>query len=324
MNLRSIKKEAQKELSTISNLKELEHVSKKYLSKKGEIAKVFLSLKDLSDTKKREVGKEANLIKKEIESLIKKRKEIFKNTNINIVAGSFDVTRPAEKIERGHIHPLTQTQRQAQEIFIQMGFEIALGPEIEKEWYNFDALNIPKHHPARDMWDTFWLDKEVLLRTHTSPVQVRYMEKHQPPLKIIVPGKVFRNEATDASHDAEFYQLEGLVVDKDISVSHFKAIIEVFLERFFKSKVEIRLRPGFFPFTEPSFEIDAKWAGGKWLELMGAGMVHPKVFESAGIDTKKWKGFAFGVGLDRLAMIKYKIGDIRMFHQNDLRFLKQF
>lgn len=252
-----------------------------------------------------------------------------------------DITRPGLKMSRGHLHPLTLVMEEACNIFQTMGFEIALGPELETEWYNFDALNMPKDHPARDMQDTFWLRQNVsnskqltinnqhksnklLMRTHTSPVQVRYMENHQPPLRIIVPGRVFRNEATDAKHEAQFYQLEGLMVDKEISASNFKAIIEEFLKRFFKADTEVRLRPGFFPFTEPSFEIDAKMASGKWLELMGAGMVHPNVFKSAGLNPKEWRGFAFGGGLERLAMIRYKITDIRIFYQNDLRFLTQF
>ncbi|MEK7103780.1 MAG: phenylalanine--tRNA ligase subunit alpha, partial [Patescibacteria group bacterium] len=210
---------------------------------------------------------------------------------------------------------------------------------------NFDALNVPKDHPARDMQDTFWLRQNVptnnkkqitnnkseklLMRTQTSPVQIRYMESHQPPLRIIVPGRVFRNEATDAKHGAQFYQLEGLMVDKEVSASNFKAIIEDFLKRFFKTNIEMRLRPGFFPFTEPSFEIDVKRPGGKWMEVMGGGMVHPNVFKAAGLNAfvkpgLGWQGFAFGFGIDRLAIIKYKISDIRLLYQNDLRFLTQF
>lgn len=314
MNLKSL----QNEVNSVSSLKELDAISKKY---KKEIDDVFLSLKDLKEKKRKQVGKKANIEKKEMERIIKERRTDF-GMRVKIKE-KIDVTLPGDKIELGHLHPLTLVKREAEQIFSSMGFEIAEGPEIETEHYNFDALNIPEHHPARDMWDTFWLKKGILLRTHTSPVQIRYMEQNKPPLKIIIPGKVFRNESTDASHEAEFYQLEGLMVDKNISASHFKTIIEEFLERFLKSKVEIRLRPGFFPFTEPSFEIDVRWGKGKWLELMGAGMVHPRVFESAGVDSDQ-RGFAFGVGLDRLAMIKYQIPDIRMFHENDLRLLKQF
>ena len=255
-----------------------------------------------------------------------------------------DVTRPGKKITTGHLHPLTLVQREVLEIFQSMGFSVVLGPELETEWYNFDALNIPKDHPARDMWDTFWLKPECqmsnvksqkfLLRTHTSPVQIRYMEKYNPPLRIVVPGRCFRHEATDASHDIQFYQLEGLMVDENVSAANFRAIIEEFLRRFFKEPVEIRLRPSYFPFTEPSFEIDVKINSKvksqkskllkDWTELLGAGMVHPKVFEAAGLNPKEWQGFAFGVGLDRLAMLRYKINDIRLFYSGDLRFLNQF
>jgi len=200
------------------------------------------------------------------------------------------------------------------------------GPEIESEWYNFDALNIPADHPARDMQDTFWLKPEsqkMLLRTHTSPVQVRYMEAHQPPLRIIVPGRVFRHEASDASHDMQFYHVEGLMVDKGISVANFRAVINEFLQRLFGEGVKTRLRPAYFPFVESGFEVDMYGPKG-WMEILGAGMVHPDVFKAVGYNPKNWQGFAFGVGLDRIAMMKYKIDDIRLLYSGDLRFLKQF
>ena len=323
------------------------------MGKGGEIAQIFDSLKDFSVEEKKTIGKEANILKNEIESFFEKRKEKIKNTTKTVKqkGEKIDITRPAKKIQRGHLHPLTLAMDEACSIFETMGFEIAQGPELETEWYNFDALNVPKDHPARDMQDTFWLkdnqnelkikneklkikegdykSKRLLMRTQTSPVQIRYMETHQPPLRIIAPGRVFRNEATDAKHGAQFYQLEGLMVDKEVSASNFKAIVEDFLKRFFKTEVETRLRPGFFPFTEPSFEIDVKTPDGKWMEIMGAGMVHPNVFRSAGLNLSVksglgWQGFAFGVGIDRLAIIKYKITDIRLLYQNDMRFLSQF
>lgn len=228
--------------------------------------------------------------------------------------------------QKGHLHPISIITREIFDIFKDIGFDIATGPEIEEEYYNFDTLNIPANHPARDMWDTFWLkplDGRKLLRTHTSPVQVRYMEKHQPPIKIIAPGKVFRSEATDATHEAQFYQLEGLVVDKHISLGDLKGTLQYFLERFLGEKVEIRFRPSFFPFVEPGVEIDVKFKG-KWLEIMGAGMVHPKVLNDAGINSEEYKGFAFGVGMDRLVMIKYQIPDVRLLYQGDLRLINQF
>ena len=227
----------------------------------------------------------------------------------------FDITVPGEKVIFGHLHPLTLVQRKCEEIFQSMGFSVIEGPEMEEEWYNFDALNIPKDHPARDLWDTFYLKNGSLLRTHTSPVQIRYMGKNQPPFRIIAPGRVFRHEATDSSHEVNFYQVEGLMVGKDISVANFKAIIQEFFRRFFSKELEIRLRPSYFPFVEPGFEVDIRW-GDRWMEIMGAGMVHPNVLKNA--------GFAFGIGLDRLAMIKYQIDDIRLFYSGDLRFLNQF
>jgi len=340
MDLNELENRAKEELEKIVDIKEAEDFFKKYLGKKGEIAKVFDSLKDFAQDEKKQIGQEANKLKKEIEEFFEQKKQEVKNVPAKHKQKEekIDITRPGFKKIRGHLHPLTLVMEEACGIFQTMGFEIALGPELESEWYNFDALNVPKDHPARDMQDTFWLkepksvrskleglksDKPVM-RTHTSPVQVRYMESHQPPLRIVVPGRVFRNEATDAKHEAQFYQLEGLLVDEDVSSANFKAIIEEFLKRFFKTSVEIRLRPGFFPFTEPSFEIDAKRADGKWLELMGAGMVHPNVFKAVGLNPNQWKGFAFGVGVDRLAMVRYNIADIRIFYQNDLRFLTQF
>lgn len=239
---------------------------------------------------------------------------------------------------KGHLHPLTITMFQINQIFSDLGFTIAEGPEVETEFYNFDSLNIPEHHPARDMWDTFWLEPlnaKKLLRTHTSPVQVRFMEKHKPPLRIIAPGKVFRHEATDVTHEAQFYQLEGLVVGENISLAHLKGTLEEFFERFFGKKTELRLRPSYFPFVEPGVEIDAscfKCAGAGcstckgtgFIEIMGAGVVHPMVLESSGIDSRKYSGFAFGCGIDRLVMLKYGVDDVRLLYSGDLRLTNQF
>ena len=248
-----------------------------------------------------------------------------------------------------HQHPLSIVIDDIVSIFGELGFSVALGPEVEDEHHNFDALNIPAHHPARDMWDTFWLkspinaDKRtdehrskpisvdqsqnqggsVLLRTHTSPVQIRYMENNQPPLKIISPGKVFRYEATDATHEAQFYQVEGLYIGKDVSLAELKGVIKKFFEKFLGSDVEIRFRPSYFPFVEPGVEVDIKFKG-KWLEVMGAGLVHPKVLENVGYDPKKWNGFAFGGGVDRFAMLKYGVDDVRLFYKGDLRLTDQF
>lgn len=235
----------------------------------------------------------------------------------------------------GHKHPLTQMIAQINSIFAEIGFVFAEGPEVESEYYNFDRLNVPKDHPSRDMQDTFWLkNKDVteptVLRTHTSPVQARFMDSHQPPVRVIVPGKVFRNEATDATHEAQFFQLEGLYVDKGVHLGHLKGTLQYFFEQFFGGETEVRFRPSFFPFVEPGVEVDMKLVGGnsklagKWIEIMGAGMVHPNVLKGAGIDPEVYSGFAFGMGIDRLAVMKYGIDDIRNLYTGDLRFVNQF
>ena len=245
-----------------------------------------------------------------------------------------DVTMPGVAGGRGHLHPVPLMMRYIAAIFGDMGFAVADGPEAETEHYNFDALNIPKDHPARDMWDTFWLkDKagleRLLLRTHTSPVQIRHMETHKPPISIIVPGKVYRYEATDATHETQFYQFEGLMIGKNVSLANLKAVLSTFFERIFGRPMTIRFRPSYFPFTEPSVEIDIGWTDEKgnivkWLEVMGAGMVHPDVLRAGGIDPKKWQGFAFGGGVDRFVLLKYGIPDVRTLYTGDLRLIKQF
>lgn len=229
----------------------------------------------------------------------------------------------------GHLHPTAEVANEINRIFTKMGFSIAEGPEVETEFYNFDALGTAKDHPSRDMQDTFWLkdtgpDGERLLpRTHTSPVQVRYMQQHKPPFRILAPGKVFRNEATDATHEAEFFQVEGLMVGKNVSMSDLKGALQVFVEEFFGKGIETRFRPVYFPFVEPGIELDIRWKG-KWLEVLGAGLVHPKVLVAGGLDPNEWSGFAFGMGLDRMVMLKYGIDDIRHMYSGDLRFVNQF
>lgn len=227
-------------------------------------------------------------------------------------------------IMKGHLHPLTRVTKQMTDIFQSMGFEVVLGLDVETEYYNFDALNIPKNHPARDMWDTFWLKNGNLLRTHTSPMQIRYMEKNNPPFQIVVPGRCYRYEATDSTHEIQFNQMECLMIGKDINMSNLKGVLEMFLKKLFSDdKIEIRFRPSYFPFVEPGIEVDMKLKG-KWLEIAGAGMVHPQVLKNVKIDPNEWQGFAFGVGIDRVAMLKYKIDDIRLFYGSDMRFLRQF
>ncbi|HZX49927.1 MAG TPA: phenylalanine--tRNA ligase subunit alpha [Candidatus Paceibacterota bacterium] len=326
MDAKTLQKQALEAIEQAKSLAELETAYKAFLGKSGQLTGILRGLAALPDEERKTQGKEANELRDLLEQhFAAKKREIQEQGVLASDSAKIDVTAPGKRIAKGHLHPLTLIQRKTQEIFGSMGFEVVEGPEIETEWYNFDALNIPSGHPARDLWDTFWLkDSDKLLRTHTSPVQARYMEKHEPPFRIIAPGRIFRYEATDASHEINFYQLEGLMVGKEVSVANFKAVIEEFYRQFFERKVEIRLRPSYFPFTEPSFEIDMRWGKENWLEMMGAGMVHPNVFKAVGYIPDDWQGFAFGMGLDRLAMMKYRIPDIRLLYSGDLNFLKQF
>jgi len=327
MDINQIKKHSLSELEEVKNLDELEKFRIKYLGRKGKLTAVLRSLKDLSVSQRKRVGQAANEFKSQLEEMIKEKREKIQNTKYKIPDTKIDITAPGIKLPQGHLHPITRVLRQVEEIFQSMGFEIVEGPDIETEYYNFDALNVPDEHPARDAWDTFWLKtkpEKLLLRTHTSPMQIKYMEKNNPPFRIIVPGRVFRYEATDASHSHTFYQLEGLMIDKDISVANFKAVIQEFLRKLFGEDVKMKMIPTYYPFVEPGFDIQMKFSSGKWMEIMGAGMVHPNVFKAVGYNPANWQGFAFGVGLERLAMIKYGIDDIRLFYKGDLRFLKQF
>ena len=342
MNKTDIEKLKNEALELITGAKDahaVEELRVRYFGRKdGEMTNLMKKLPELSIEDRRVMGPTLNILKKELESALENKIQ-----ELVLQAGakkSVDVTMPGKKVSTGHLHPLTLVEREIREIFKAMNFSIVEGPEVESEYYNFDALNIPKNHPARDMWDTFWLKQTVkgermLLRTHTSPVQIRYMETHKPPFQIVVPGRVFRYEATDASHEINFYQVEGLMVGKDVTLANFKFVIGEFFKRLFKKNVAIRLRPSFFPFVEPGLEVDVECVkcSGKgcnlchetgWLEVMGAGMVHPKVLESAGYNPRELRGFAFGLGLERIAMIKYNIPDIRLFYSGDLRFIKQF
>lgn len=341
INPKSLKNLAKIEIEKTKDLKELNDVFNKYLGKKGEITEILRSLDRLPKSKRAQIGRQINELKNFLKSQFEQRTQEIKERLHKEAEEKewLDITVPGKRPVLGHLHPLTQVQRRVEEIFQSMGFSVIEGPDIETEWYNFDALNIPKDHPARDLWDTFWIkggdNLKLLLRTHTSPNQVRYMESHNPPLRIIVPGNAFRHEATDASHEFQLYQVEGLMVDKGISVQSFKAIVGEFFRRFFRKEVKFRLRPDFFPFTEPSFDVSISCVvcGGKgcptckesgWIEVAGAGMVHPNVFKNSGLNPKDCQGWAFGFGLDRLAMMKYKIDDIRLFRSGDLRFLQQF
>lgn len=333
MDLDKIKSQSLEDLNKISDLLELEEWRIKYLGRKSELTNILRSLGEKSVEEKRTIGSTANNLRKELETLFEQKNENLRLKKLESKS-SIDITRPGSRIQTGHLHPLTIVENEIKEIFSSLNFSIVEGQELEIERYNFDLLNIPKDHPARDMWDTFWVNKKksLLMRTHTSPMQIHYMEKHEPPFQIIVPGRCFRVEATDASHEINFHQFEGLMVGEHVSLANFKFIISEFFKRFFNPSTssrrgkspEVRFRPSYFPFTEPSVEVDIKLSSDKWLEVMGAGMVHPNVFKSVKYDTKKFQGFAFGAGIERLAMIKYGIPDIRLFLSGDLRLIKQF
>ncbi len=342
--LHDLKVEAEKEVVQIADLASLNDFNARYLGRKGVLTEALKGIKDLSKDKRPMMGKLANEVKTAIEQLIAAKKVEIENESLlaSLSDDNFDVTIPGVKTKTGHIHPIAQVQYEVEQIFSDMGFAVMDGPEVESEYYNFEGLNIPATHPARDMQDTFFVkDKEdekharMVLRTHTSPVQVRTMEKYGAPLRVIVPGRVFRNEATDASHEHTFDQVEGLLIDKDISLAHLKGIMIDFLSRLFGQEVNVRFRPGYFPFVEPGLELDfscliCKGKGCKtckrtgWLEFMGAGMVHPNVLKSGGIDSDEYQGWAFGFGLTRLVMMRYKIDDIRHLTSGDMRFLEQF
>lgn len=340
--IRKIKEEALLEITNAKDLDALFELKVKYLGRKSEFNSILKGLKDLSEGEKKIVGQLANSVKVEIAGQIEETENLLRIKSFNPDLEKIDVTIPGKKFKKGHLHPLSKITNEIEDIFTAMGFEIADGPEVETEFYNFDALNIPKDHPARDKWDTFWVNQgadrqneKILLRTHTSPVQVRYMEKNKPPFRIVSPGRCFRNEATDARHEHTFYQFEALVVGDDINVGNFKFIAQQFFSSFFKKEIDIRIRPSFFPFTEPSFEFDISCTvcgqkgcsvckGTGWLEVGGAGMVNQEVFVAAGYPRGKYQGFAWGFGLERLLMIRHKIDDVRLFHSGDLRFIKQF
>ncbi|MFZ1627092.1 MAG: phenylalanine--tRNA ligase subunit alpha [Candidatus Moraniibacteriota bacterium] len=338
--LEIIKKEALEALAQVKDETGLSSWENTYLGRKSEFNTLLRGVKDLSPEERKKVGATGNAIKRELFEAFEIVKKSSTVTHQSEGKERIDVTLPGVGDGAGHLHPITRIEQEIEDIFSSMGFSVADGPEVESEWYNFDALNFPLDHPARDMQDAFWLAdswgrKKYLPRTHTSSVQVRYMETHKPPFQIIIPGRIFRNEATDASHEHTFHQFECLVVGDDISVANFKSVAEIFFTAFFKRETTVRLRPSFFPFTEPSFEFDVNCLlcngrgcsvckGTGWLEIGGAGMVHQNVFEAAGYKRGQYQGFAWGFGLTRLAMMKYKISDIRLLMSGDLRFIRQF
>ncbi|PRO64959.1 phenylalanine--tRNA ligase subunit alpha [Alkalicoccus urumqiensis] len=337
--LQELHDEAVTKIAAAQSRKELEDIRVAYLGKKGPITEVMKGMGRLSAEEKPVVGQKANEVRQSVQKLIEEKEGTLKRAEVQkqLEEESLDVTLPGRPVPKGSRHPLTSVVETIEDVFIGMGFQVAEGPEVETDYYNFESLNLPKHHPARDMQDTFFVTQDLLLRTQTSPVQTRTMEKHEGrgPVKIICPGKVYRRDEDDATHSHQFMQIEGLVVGEGIRMSDLKGIFEAFVKSYFGEDRDIRLRPSFFPFTEPSAELDISCAicggsgcrtckGTGWIEVLGSGMVHPNVLEMGGFDPEVYSGFAFGMGVERFAMLKYGIDDIRHFYTNDTRFLSQF
>jgi len=316
---------AEQAIANASEPAELEQVRIDFLGKKGLFTEQMKGLSKLPKEEKPKAGQVINQAKKQVQQLIHDRGILLRNEEIEkkLNAESIDITLPGRGAILGGLHPVTRTIARIESFFGDLGFEVKAGPEIEDDYHNFDALNIPEHHPARQDHDTFYFNPKLVLRTQTSGVQIRTMEVEEPPLRIISPGKVYRNDY-DQTHTPMFHQVEGLMVDKDVSFTHLKGILHDFLYHFFEENLEIRFRPSYFPFTEPSAEVDVMGKNGKWLEVLGCGMVHPNVLRGVGIDPEVYTGFAFGMGVERLTMLRYGVNDLRAFFENDLRFLKQF
>jgi len=332
----SIKDLVQEELKKAGDLKAIHEIRIRYLGKKGKLTEKIKSLGSIAKENRAEYGQTLNEVKHHIESLIKKQEDLFKSSELDkaLKTQRLDVTVPGNFIPAGHSHPTSRVLDEIIAVFLSLGFRVEEGPEVETDYYNFEALNFPRDHPARDMQDTFYITDDIVLRTHTSPVQIRVMEKNKPPLKVIVPGKVYRCDA-DVSHTPMFQQLEGFIVDKKISMSDLKGVLALFAHAVFGPETPVRFRPSYFPFTEPSAEVDigcvicngsgcnvCKNSG--WVEILGAGMINPRVFEMVGYEPDLYTGFAFGMGIERITMLKYGIDDIRLFFENDKRFLEQF
>jgi len=333
----NIRTAAEAELAQVSEANKLEELRVKYLGKKGELTAVLKGMGRLSAEERPIVGALANEVREFLESAIDSKRSALESAALNerIATEKIDVTMPGKRGTVGRIHPLNAVLTELENIFIGMGFAISEGPEVEFDYYNFEALNIPPGHPARDTQDTFYIDDNIVLRTQTSPVQIRVMEQQQPPIRIIAPGRVYRSDAVDATHSPVFHQIEGLVIDKGVTMADLKGTLEIFVRRLYGEKTKLRFRPHHFPFTEPSAEVDISCfaCGGNgcricknegWIEILGCGMVHPEVLRRCNIDPEVYSGFAFGIGLERVAMFRYDIDDLRLFYENDVRFLQQF
>ncbi|WP_041207830.1 phenylalanine--tRNA ligase subunit alpha [Aeromonas jandaei] len=317
--------QARAEIEGVSDIAALDEIRVKYLGKKGFFTEQMKGLGALSAAERPAAGAVINQAKQQVQDALNERREALEIAVLNqkLAAETIDVSLPGRRIENGGLHPVTRTIERIERLFGEMGFKVARGPEIEDGFHNFDALNIPAHHPARTDHDTFYFNPDLMLRTHTSGVQIRTMEHQQPPIRIIAPGRVYRNDY-DMTHTPMFHQVEGLLVDEHASFTELKGILHDFLRNYFEEDLTIRFRPSYFPFTEPSAEVDVMGKNGKWLEVLGCGMVHPNVLRSVGIDPEKYSGFAFGMGVERLTMLRYGVNDLRAFFENDLRFLKQF
>ena len=335
--LEQIKSSALEAINNASDLKVLEDLRVQYLGKKGELTAVLRGMKDLTAEERPVVGQMANEVREALEIAFADKKVGLESEAVNqkLKEEVIDITMPGRKMPKGHMHPLHKTLEEVQNIFLGMGYEIVDGREVETAYYNFDALNLGEEHPARDEQDTFYFTNNLVLRTATSPVQVHTMEEQELPIRMVAPGRVYRSDESDATHSPIFHQIEGLVIDKNITFGDLKGVLAEFAKKFFGDKVQVKFRPHYFPFTEPSAEVDVScvMCGGKgcnvckgsgWIEILGCGMVHPKVLEMAGIDPTKYQGFAFGMGLERLTMLKYDINDLRLFYENDVKFLSQF
>lgn len=335
--LEKIRLQAAEEISNCRVIGELENARVKFLGKKGELTAILKQMGSLSAEERPVMGQLANEVRELIEQAIQSAQQSLKSAELEmkLKLEKLDVTMPGKSVEIGKPHPLTLVMEEIKEIFLGMGFDSVSGPEVETDYYNFEALNIPKDHPARDTQDTFYINENVLLRTQTSPVQIRTMEKNEPPIRIISPGRVYRSDAVDATHSPLFHQIEGLVVDKGITMADLKGTLEIFVKRLYGEDAKVRFRPHHFPFTEPSAEVDIMCfscqgegcrlcKGEGWIEILGCGMVHPRVLQNCGIDPEEYSGFAFGMGLERVVMRRFNIDDLRLFFENDKRFLSQF
>jgi phenylalanyl-tRNA synthetase alpha chain len=333
--LLKLREEALEELKGLRSAEELEHLRIKYLGRKGLLSEYISRFPSLSKEEKPIIGKLTNEIKTELTQCLEERLNSLRVAMPSKLPPSEDITLPGRVPPPGRIHPLIQTIQELKEIFGRMGFQVVSGPEVELEYYNFEALNIPPDHPSRDDFDTFYISDDVLLRSQTSTVQIRVMQRQKPPIRIIAPGKVFRPDTVDARHSFMFHQIEGLMVEEGVNFGHLKGVLNLFARAYFGPDTRMRFRPSFFPFTEPSAEVEISCSfcsgrgcsvcgGSGWLEILGAGMVHPNVFKAVGYDPERYTGFAFGMGVERIAMLKYGIDDIRLFFENDVRFLSQF